>query len=132
MIVRTNMFEPLLEACPSFQPAWNEFLQEWSDDADPPRYLALGKLARHLIAMLERGDTDTFPEVFAVIERWHVEGEHYVQEAATVGLLEGLQNRNLHSRTKPEQFRQYLFPESERWWDKLNDFWSSGKPLSDD
>jgi len=61
---------------------------------DLPLYLALGDFAWHLIGMLERGETASLPAVFAAVERLHAEGEHYVREAATVGLLEALQNLN--------------------------------------
>ena len=120
----------MLAACPSFEAKWRDFLEYWRHDADPPLYLALSDLARHLIDMLERQDVASFPQVFAVVERWHVEGNSYVAEAATVGLLEDLQNTNLHRATEPEQFRPYLLPESARWWDKLHGFWERGKPLS--
>jgi hypothetical protein len=122
----------MLEVCPSFRPSWEEFLDYWADDKDPPLYLALADLARHLISMLAKNKTSSFPRIFEVVERWHVEGDHYVKEAATVGLLEDLQNTNLHETTQPEDFRPFLLPESERWWDKLYGFWERGELLSDD
>lgn len=75
--------------------------------------------------MLEQGKTETFPKIFEVVEQWHIEGDSYVQEAATIGFLEALQNIN----TEPEHFRQFLGPESEKWWDKLNRFWDKGELL---
>lgn len=95
-------------------------------------YLALSEYARHLIAMLERGETTLFPQIFWAIELLHLEGDQYVREAATVGLLEDMQNLNLHSKTTPEDFRKYLGPESERWWDKLIRLWEHGELLTDD
>jgi len=89
---------PMLEACPSFSPAWEKFEAEWRSEPDGlPLYLALSDLARHLVGMLERGDTVSFPSIFAVVELWHREGDSYAREAATVGLLEDLQNTNLLS-----------------------------------
>jgi hypothetical protein len=83
--------------------------------------------------MLERGDTAGLAAAFGAIERLHLEGEQYVREAATVGLLEDLQNLNLHKNgTAPEQFRPYLGAESVRWWDKLYRFWQHGELLTDD
>ena len=129
MITKAEMMPMMLGACPSFENKWCEFLEEWRDDPDPPLYLALSELARHLIGMLARHDVASFPAVFAVVERWHVEGNAYVAEAATVGLLEDLQNSNLHESTEPEQFRPYLMPESNKWWDKLYAFWERGELL---
>jgi len=118
------MMETLLEVCPSFRPAWESFLAYWRDEpAEMPLYLALSDFARHLIAMLARGETESFPSIFAAVERLQTEGEHYVYEAAVVGLLEDLQNLNLHDRTEPEQFRPYLGAESSKAWDELYDFW---------
>jgi hypothetical protein len=79
---------------------------------------------------LARRETASLPAVFAAIERLHVEGDYYVREASTVGLLESLQNPNLHENgTTPEQFRPYLGPVSARWWEKLHGFWQNGEPL---
>ncbi len=124
----------LLEACPSFAPHWQAFQDEWREEADDlPLYLVLADFARHLIGMVERGEMAELPAVFAGVERLHVEGDEYVREAATVGLLEDLQNLNLHSKgTDPEQFRPYLGPESAQWWDKLYRFWQKGELLTED
>jgi hypothetical protein len=126
VITKTEMMPLMLEACPSFEGQWREFVEYWRDEPEPPLYLALGELARHLIGMLARDDVSSFPQVFAVVERWHREGDTYVAEAATVGLLEDLQNTNLHEGTDPEQFRRWLLPESSKWWAKLYGFWERG------
>jgi len=120
------MFPLLLAACPSFGPTWSDLLQDWQEEP-LPHYLALAEFARHLIAMLERADTSTFPAVFRVVERLHLEGEHYVREAATIGLLESLQNTDLYTKTEPDQFRPFLEEETKKWWDKLHGFWERGE-----
>jgi len=130
VITKPEMMPLILEVCPSFESKWRAFLDYWGDESEPPLYLALSDLARHLIDMLARDDVATFPEVFAVVERWHIEGVPYVAEAASIGLLEDLQNTGLHTSTTPEQFRPYLLPESAKWWDRLNEFWEGRKPLS--
>ncbi|HEY9219448.1 MAG TPA: hypothetical protein VIO94_15485 [Phenylobacterium sp.] len=126
------MFEPLLEADPTFEPAWRAFLSDWEGEADLPHYMALGDLARHLIDRLKCGDIEGFPAVFDVVEQWHRHGDHDVREAATVGLLESLQNTNLHSSTAPSEFEPWLGPETRRWWEKLHRFWSRGEIMKDD
>jgi hypothetical protein len=125
MISRDQMFELMLAACPSFRPAWAEFCVDWGkkEPGDPPHYIALGDLARHLVEQLRSGVSEEFPAVFQVVERWHCEGDHYVREAATIGLLEGIQNNAGHQGIDPEVFEQWLLPESKKWWDKLNRFW---------
>jgi hypothetical protein len=126
MINRDQMFEPMLAACPSFRCAWAEFCADPINQADcgePLYYFALSALADHLIAQFKSGSIDEFPAVFQVIERWHCEGEHYVREAATVGLLEDIMLGSYGEEIDPVVFEQWLLPESRRWWDKVIRFW---------
>ena len=134
MIAKNDMMRVLLDACPTFSPKWGSFQHEWREEADgPPLYLVLGDLARHLIGMVERGETADLPEAFTAVERLLVEGDPYVREATVVGLLEDLQNLNLHPNgTDPEQILPYLGPASARWWGKLHRFWQHGELLADD
>lgn len=133
MIKKVEMMTPLLEACPSFRPKWREFLDEWEDQGeDLPLYLALADLARHVIALHESGDEAALRKTFSVVERWHLEGDSYVREAAAIGFLEDLQNENLHTTTTPKDFERLLGPESMRWWRKVYDFWDKGKLITDD
>jgi predicted transcriptional regulator len=111
MITEAQVVPMLAEACPSFQSS-EELL-----------YLVLGDFARHLLELHRQGQTATFPEVARVIERLQVEGTHSVREAATIGLLEGVQNVWANEGVDPELFAAHLLPESRRWWEELNAFW---------
>ncbi len=128
------MLSPILKVCPSFQATWDEFVDEWKNDPDGLQlYLVLSDLARHVIGMLERNETDGVKAVFRVVEAWHLEGDPYVKEAATVGFLEDLQNLNLHAgSTRPEDFLEFLLPDTKYWWTKVEDFWEQGKLITDD
>jgi hypothetical protein len=128
------MFTPILEVCPSFRATWDEFVDEWKDDPDGlPQYLALSDLARHVIEMLERNETDGVNAIFGVVETWHLDGDPYVKEAATVGFLEDIQNTGLHNgSTTPNDFLEFLLPETKYWWSKVEDFWGQGKVITDD
>ena len=125
MITKHQMFEPMLSACPSFEPTWREFAQdaERSPNEDPLYYVLLGDLARHLLALQAAGSTDELPAVFEVVERWHTEGDDYVKEAATIGLLEGIQNNASHRDFDTGVFETWLKPETKKWWLKLNRYW---------
>ncbi|MCW3846198.1 hypothetical protein OF829_03035 [Sphingomonas sp. LB-2] len=120
------MFEPVLEADPGFAPAYAAFLEEYRDEPDLPEYLALSDFARHLFARVETGDTAGFDAIFDVVERWHIDGDDYVREAASIGLLEDLQNGNLHRTTRPEDFIPWLRPHSRKWWNFVNRYWAEG------
>ncbi len=111
----------LLQACPSFRPAWEEHLRYHREEI---LYVALGDFARHLLDLFQAGKTEAFPSVGQVIERLHVEGDASVREAATIGLLEGIQNVWGNNNVDPEVFFPFLLPESARWWKSLNKFWS--------
>jgi hypothetical protein len=60
----------------------------------------------------------------ALIERLLLEGERDLREAAVVGVLESIQNACSHDGTDPERIGKRLLPESRRWWNRLNAFWS--------
>lgn len=130
MIVRDEMFAPMLEADPSFSSQWQAFLADYSDEPELPHYIALGDLAMHLIDRMRRGDIANFDKVFEVVELWHIEGDEYVQETATIGFLESIQNHlggndrfsgvdGVHA----SDFEPYLGPETRKWWEKLYRFW---------
>jgi hypothetical protein len=141
LITQYDMFEPLLEALPEFRPKWEAFVAEWKDNPnnlpkndprDLPNYLLLGDLADYLANLLEAGRIEEVRLGLAVCERWLLEGEHYVSEAAAVGLLEDLQNVCQRRKIAEERFTSLLGPEGKRWWDKVNAFWGKGELLVDE
>ena len=123
---------PMLAACPSFRPLWEAFLEEWSSEPDLPLYLALASLARHLISLLAARDITALSQALAVVERWHIEGDGYVREAATIGLLEDLQNESLHETTSPAELEPFLRPQSSLWWRKVERFWTHSEVVEGD
>jgi hypothetical protein len=131
MIVREEMFQPILEISDGFRPIWNEFLEEWKDDDELPQYLALGDLARYISRLISESKDEEIKRIFSVIERWYLEGDSYVKEAATVGILEDLQNTNVVGVGVPEKVELYLLPESKKWWLKVYEFWERGKIISE-
>jgi hypothetical protein len=122
VITREQVMLLLLAACPSFRRRWESYVADGAYE-EGLLYVDLGIFADHLVDLLKRGETSEFEAVFEVVERLHVEGHPDVKEAATIGLLEGLQNVAGHSGLDPQQFVRWLEPESARWWAELNDFW---------
>jgi hypothetical protein len=125
VIESTQVLELLVKACPTFGAARDEHLAEWGNDM---LYLAAGAFARHLLEIECSGSTLSFPNVGLAIERMQVEGTHEVQELATIGVLEGIQNNWEHGGVNPEKFVVYLGPEGRSWWQGLNNFWSGKAP----
>ena len=133
MISRDSMMQPILNASPAFEPVWREFLAEWQGDPEGlPLYLALSDLARHIAALFDRGADSELHEIFGIVEAWHLHGDPYVKEAATVGLLEDLQNTNIVGGETPIRSLAYLGPESLHWWRKVENFWEKGELIRDD
>jgi hypothetical protein len=126
-ITKEQVMPLLLEACPSFTERWEEH-RAFYDDEDL-LYIDLGEFAHHLVKLHKTNQTGEFPAVFDVIERLHLDGDDYVREAATIGMLEGIQNVAGNLDVDPEVFAPYLKPESAKWWRQLNDFWD-GKILN--
>lgn len=132
MIERAQMLPAIIAACPDFATTYDAFVTEWKDEPETPHYLALADFSRHVISLLETGNRQQLHVAFETIERLNMDGDEYVREAATIGILESLQNTNLHSRTHPDQFIEFLRPVSLRYWRKVEDFWEDGTIITDD
>ena len=138
-LTRRGMFDPLIDALPAFRPMCEAFVEQWTGDpndqfgapGDLPEYLLLGDLARWLIGLLATGKVDDVRHALAVVERWLLEGDPYVQEAATIGFIETLQN-NLEDDETRRRFFDLFGPEGQHWWKKLDRFWTQGEHLVDE
>jgi hypothetical protein len=127
MITADQVIPLFLEASPSFAPAWQRYTEEASYEPGL-LYIDLGELSRHLIELWRAKNSEELRAAFSVADRLILEGDDYVKQAATIGLLEGLQNNAGHQGIDPEVFRPMLGSESVRWWDGLNKFWSGKAP----
>lgn len=131
-IKKAGMMPPMLEACPSFLPEWERFLGEWQDEEYLPLHVALDYLARHVGGLVDRNELDELPRIFDVVERWHLEGEQYVREAATIGFLESLIRWDPKEQKQQQTLERYFRPETKRYWSKLLDFWIHGILIAED
>lgn len=123
--------EMLLEACPSFAPRYGEFLERWERNDlfrnadgsyDVPYCLAMDALARHLVAKLEAGEDDMILRVFGQIERLILYADDHSYEVIGMCLLEYLQDLSLYQEKpglRPEDFRRFMQPETEHFWNAL-------------
>ena len=126
MITRNEIVGAILDACPSFKPGYAALCAD--GDAELT-YIVLGRFAYHLVELHQTGSEAEFFDVAELIERMHAEGDEYVREAATIGLLEGIQNYSGVSELDLVYFRSILRPESQRWWDSINKFWQKEIPF---
>lgn len=112
----------LIAACPSFTERWSRYVSDPVYEAGLT-YVDLGEFAAHLVELLRGETTAEFEAVFRVVEDLHIRGSSYVREAATVGLLESIQNIAGNSGLDPERFDVFLQDETRKWWRKLDRFW---------
>ena len=132
MIYRHEMFAPLLAAYPGFKAQHDAFMTDWADDSEaPPDYLLLADLARECSMLLANDRKAEISNIFGVVEDWLLNGDEYVQEAATVGFLEDIQNTNLHELTEPDDFLPFCGPEALFWWEKVARFWRHREFITD-
>jgi hypothetical protein len=121
-VITESQVIPLLRAaCPSFEGPWQAYVSDPIYDDD--LMIHLGEFASHLVELMASGRVSELPVVFDVVERLYAEGEPSVRQAATVGLLEGIQNVS-GGKTDPERFRTYLQPQTALKWQLLNDAWN--------
>lgn len=146
MISKEEMLDLILKASPCFKKKYEEVIEKNSRayvdrHGELQGYIVLGDFARHLIESFTHSELTEFPVIFDVVERLHLHGDGYVREAATIGLLESIQNccsayqpngqeaKHLSDpRLDPSVFIPFLGPESKRCWHDLNGFGDNKVP----
>ena len=127
MIRREQVISLLLEACPSYRARWEAYRQAPEFDAEL-LYVHLGDFAGHVVDLLARDAKEDLAGLTRALERLHLEGDDYVKEAATTGLLEGIQNVAGNRNVSTEGLEAALDVETRRWWRSLDAFWSGKIP----
>lgn len=128
MIEQHEALQALVESCPELSIEVQEHIAEYGNELP---YVAAGAIAARLLAFHQQGAVASLQAAATAIEHLLVRGTPWVQEFATVGLLEGIQNVWANGGADPEYFGQYLQPESARRWEGLNNFWSGHTPASE-
>ncbi|NTV58957.1 MAG: hypothetical protein HGA74_16975 [Deltaproteobacteria bacterium] len=123
-IRKEQVFPLILEACPSFQGCWDKL----DDEERGLGHVVMGRLAHHLLSLYLVKQTDEFGPLCETVECLLVDGGEEVQELATIGLLEGIQNVWSNSAINPDEFLRFLLPEGRKWWKEISDFWSGKIP----
>jgi hypothetical protein len=117
VIVREEVMELLVTSCASFGAIWDP--AENIDDGERLLYLDAMLFDGHVLDLIAAGDTTELDQVFDLVERLHLEGDDFVRELATIGILEGLH--------PDEVVRPWLRPTSLRWWSRLDQFWGGDR-----
>jgi len=127
MISREQVMDLLLEACPSYRVRWEEYRSAPEFDGEL-LFVHVGDFADHVVDLLQRGEPAELAALARELERLHVEGDDAVKEAATIGLVEGIQNAAGHRSVTTRSLEEALGPETRRWWRSVDAFWSGKIP----
>lgn len=123
-ISKQEVMNLLREVWPSYETRWTQYVEENYELGDEPLvYIDLSNFAGHLFELYVQNKLEEFPAVFGVVEMLHINGDDYVQEAITVGLLEDLQNHLLANKISLDVMKPFLKEESLKWWNSLIDYW---------
>ena len=114
------MLDVLAKASPEIAQDYSEFVADFSDEPELPCYVYLGDYSQYLVELLEAGADQLLSSAFEAIESLYQNGDDYVENATTVGILENLQNKSLHRSTSPDLFVKYLRPLSLKNWHEVN------------
>ena len=99
-----------------------DFVIDEIDDGLP--YCVAGSFAHYLLEAHKNGSIDTLALAGKFIEELHVHEDEKINELATIGYLEAIQNVFGNNSVDSEEMVKYLGQESKKWWIKLNRFWS--------
>lgn len=81
MISKSEVMMLLIEACPSYQMRWNEYIQsEYRIGDEQLLYVDIGDFVHHLVSLFKSSDDHEFEKIFDVIERLHINGDELVKE----------------------------------------------------
>jgi len=100
-------------------------------------YMDLSNFAKYIIQIYKSSENDCLYDVFSSIEIIHMDGDEYVKEAITIGLLEDIQSFALGEKIELSEFEKYLGRESSKWWKQIDKFWTGkikyvGETLEDE
>lgn len=127
MIEVDQVIPLLLDACPGFRPAWDQYYTRWYADAPagaPPSYYSdIGVFNSYLFDSAKTHRTECFPAAFRIIEQLFEDGSKRVQDLAATGILEGLQNRALNAGIDHAIFLPWLGPKTRQEWFALIKGW---------
>ena len=99
-----------------------EFVIDEVDEGLP--YCVAGSFAHYLLEKYKSNSTDILALAGDFIENLYSYKDDRIDELATVGYLEAIQNVWGDDHTAIEEIVKYLGPTSQKWWKKLNDFWN--------
>lgn len=99
-----------------------EFVIDDIDEGLP--YCVAGSFARYLLNAYKNNNVKTLVLAGEFIEKLYSYKNEQLDNLATVGYLEGIQNVWCSDSVDPEIMLKYLGATSRKWWVELNKFWN--------
>lgn len=126
MITREEVMNLFIEACPSFKENWEAYISSEEDrNSSTVLYSDLTCFANYLVCQKDNEMMIETKIVFDIIEQILQQGDTFVKEAITVGLLEDIQNILISQSMGLNVFNMYMHKETKKSWRDLTDFWKS-------
>lgn len=120
----------LIAASPEFRSQRRAELKA-AGEVERTLYEEAASLAHHLVGAYENGESTYVAGMFSLLERLIAKGNDEVQQFATIGVLEDIQNIGSHRPFGADAFVPMLGPLSQRAWYDLADRWAGKKRLAD-
>jgi hypothetical protein len=114
---------------PSAKNAWEEHLKD-SEGADLS-YVGISVFARRIVELSENNKMETFPSVFATVEKLLSDGDEEVKGLMIVGFLESLQNISSWTNRGSKVFVKWLRPKGLQAWKELEIVWEGKSNLGE-
>ncbi len=86
-------------------------------------YCVADCFARYLLEAYKSDSVETLILAGMFIEELYSYKDAMIDNLATVGYLEAIQNVWGNNSVNPEEMVKFLRPTSKNWWARLNDFW---------
>ena len=87
-------------------------------------YSIAGSFALYLLQAYKNNFIDTLVLAGKFIEDLYTYEDEYIDNLATIGYLEAIQNVWGNNSVNPEEFVKYLGPTSQKCWVALNRYWN--------
>jgi hypothetical protein len=87
-------------------------------------YLIAGDFAGYLLECYNNSNTIELKKGFDFIEQLYKSNSDEIRELATIGYLEGIQNRWSNNGVNPELIHNEMGTLSKKWWNQLHKFWN--------
>jgi len=88
------------------------------------QYCVAGTFAHYLLDAYKNDSTDTLILAGNFIEKLYSYKDDEIDNLATVGYLEAIQNVWGNNSINPEEMVRYLGDTSKKWWIRLNNYWN--------